>query len=220
MVVHDVETHAAKVAVHVSGHERIASHLAYELIALYVVHTDCGTVVRSGISAEIEGVGTYLHGESLVVDELEVEVCEQIHLREGDDLAVAGELICYVVVPVNGAELEVLLMAIMQKLQQEEKTAAAPVSPAGTLVPVIDPESEPEYSIWENKKLQIESLPSYMFIQPTQAPKPEKPEHGGSKPTDGDSDHVPGTVCDPNFPDFCFWWPVDGEVVCVCGELG
>ena len=118
------------------------------------------------------------------------------------------------------AELEALLMAIMQKLQQEKKTAAAPVSPAGTLVPVIDPESEPEYSIWENKKLQIESLPSYMFIQPTQAPKPEKPEHGGSKPTDGDSDHVPGTVCDPNFPDFCFWWPVDGEVVCVCGELG
>ena len=78
----------------------------------------------------------------------------------------------------DNAELEALLMAIMQKLQQEENTGTASEKPGGTPVPVSFPEEE-ENSIWDNKKLIIEGLPSYMFIQPTQAPKPEKHTPGG-----------------------------------------
>jgi len=74
------------------------------------------------------------------------------------------------------AELEALLTAIMQKLQQEENAGTATQKPAGTMVPVND---EPENEIWENKKLIIEGLPSYMFIQPTQPVKPE-PDGGGN----------------------------------------
>ena len=74
------------------------------------------------------------------------------------------------------AELEARLTAIMQKLQQEENAGTATQKPAGTMVPVND---EPENEIWENKKLIIEGLPSYMFIQPTQPVKPE-PDGGGN----------------------------------------
>ena len=79
------------------------------------------------------------------------------------------------------AELEALLIAIMQKLEQSEETGTASEKPAGTIVPVNDPGEESVNSIWENKKLIIERLPSYMFIQPTKEVKPEKPDSGGIK---------------------------------------
>ena len=116
------------------------------------------------------------------------------------------------------AELEALLTAIMQKLQLEEPDVVSEKY-AGVSVSAGEPEVKAENSIWENKKLIIEALPGYMFIQPTR-PVQSEPETGPQPDNRTEPTPVPGTVCDPNFPDFCFWWPVDGEVVCVCGELG
>lgn len=116
------------------------------------------------------------------------------------------------------AELEALLTAIMQKLQLEEPDVVSEKY-AGVSVSAGEPEVKAENSIWENKKLIIEALPGYMFIQPTR-PVQSESETGPQPDNRTEPTPVPGTVCDPNFPDFCFWWPVDGEVVCVCGELG
>ena len=116
------------------------------------------------------------------------------------------------------AELEALLMAIMQKLQQEEPNDV-PDKSAGVSISAGDPGEEAVNSIWEDKKLIIEALPGYMFIQPPR-PVQSEPETGPQPDNRTEPTPVPGTVCDPNFPDFCFWWPVDGQVVCVCGELG
>ena len=94
--------------------------------------------------------------------------------------------------PSDDAELEALLAAIMQKLQQgDDPEAEKPETPAGTMVPVSDIEEEPENSIWENKKLIIEGLPSYMFIQPTKEMKPDdspEPTPFGMEWEDGNVD--------------------------------
>ena len=91
------------------------------------------------------------------------------------------------------AELEALLTAIMQKLQEEP--AVAPETPAAAAV--SETEAEPagdviSFSIYENKKLMIEKLPEYMFIQPTQPPKPEKPEKKDGSNNGGKQDRSPG----------------------------
>lgn len=84
----------------------------------------------------------------------------------------------------DNEQLTTLLLQILDKLQQEETPAADTVSeakssetpvPTATLAPVI--ETEPEtmsFSVYENKKLTAEALPAYMFIRPTQPPKPER----------------------------------------------
>ena len=125
--------------------------------------------------------------------------------------------------PSDDAELEALLAAIMQKLQQgEDPEAEKPETPAGTMVPVSDIEEEPENSIWENKKLIIEGLPSYMFIQPTREPKQDS--------NGGQTEHYPGEICDydslacdmvDGIPVNCHpyrtWELVDGVWMCPAG---
>ena len=116
------------------------------------------------------------------------------------------------------AELEALLMAIMQKLDQKEETEAAPEKPAGTMVPVSEAGEKEENSIWDNKKLIIEGLPEYMFIQPTEAPKPEKPAPNGGNPGGGNSGggNPPSRSCDGR-PGVCS----DGtREQCVCDIYG
>ena len=97
------------------------------------------------------------------------------------------------------AELEALLKAIMQKLQedQEETAATAEASASETEPePAGDP---PSFTIYENKKLIIEKLPEYMFIQPTEPPKPEKKKpdspKDSSNPTGGDRDSYCTSKC-------------------------
>ena len=99
------------------------------------------------------------------------------------------------------AELEALMIAIMQKLQQEEPGNASEKS-AGVPIPAGDPGEEAENSIWEDKKLIIEALPGYMFIQPTN-PEPE-PE---SKPN-----NTPTPVCP-----YPRTWGCDIHGNCACG---
>ena len=113
------------------------------------------------------------------------------------------------------AELEALLTAVTQKLKQGEETETAPETPAETMVPASDPVDEPENSVWENKKLLIETLPSYMFIQPTVASKPEKSGSGEAEPQ-----HYNGEICGTDewgFP--CHWYlKLDGSYNCECGN--
>ena len=119
--------------------------------------------------------------------------------------------------PSDDAELEALLAAIMQKLQQgEDPEAEKPETPAGTMVSVSDIEKEPENSIWENKKLIIEGLPSYMFIQPT---KEMKPETTSVSTTSGGEDDSHGFVWDDDV-EYCpppYHWECYPDR-CVCAS--
>ena len=96
----------------------------------------------------------------------------------------------------DNAQLITLLQSIMKKLEQGEEPAAetdpaeAPAAAATTPMPMTEKGAElPEFMIYENKKMNVEALPAYMFIQPTQPPKPER-DHGknGDKFTSGGTD--------------------------------
>ncbi len=134
----------------------------------------------------------------------------------------------------SNEQLMVLLQSIMQKLDQTEETdetdeltpapvsapestpqpelnedTLGPESPAGTMMPVSEPKAEPDISIWKNKKLTVEALPGYMFVQPTKEVKP-------------DNNPIPhdGEICGFDqwgFP--CHWYlKLDGSYKCECGN--
>ena len=121
-------------------------------------------------------------------------------------------------------ELLLLLQSIMQKLEQDETPSSEPTPGP---VAVKDPETEPEvrlFRTYDNKKLIVEALPEYMFIQPTEAPKPEKKEKekpkensNGSKKEDSHGACPPKTLC--SYPDYYCTYDItpDGECVCMCG---
>ena len=111
------------------------------------------------------------------------------------------------------AELEALLMAVRQKLQQGQEPETAPETPSETMVPAEDPDDEPENSIWENKKLLIEALPSYMFIQPTKPSKPEKPGPEEAQPEHYENE--PGIDEIDGGP--CHWTLWEGKWYCMKG---
>lgn len=76
----------------------------------------------------------------------------------------------------DNAQLLMLLQNIMQKLEQDDQTPAATAIP-----PLTDPRV---FQVYLNKKLIIESLPSYYFVNPTEVPEdPEKPGKPGNTPS-------------------------------------
>ena len=83
--------------------------------------------------------------------------------------------------PDDRAELEALLAAVMLRLQQDQGDTGTG-TPEETPPPAGKTE-KPANSVWENKKLLIEALPGYMFIQPTREPEsePGRRNSGGSK---------------------------------------
>ena len=73
----------------------------------------------------------------------------------------------------DNAQLTNLLLQILNNLQQEDDTEA---ETQAVPVPAADPEVIEEVihiTIYENKKLTVEALPGYMFIQPTKEPGPK-----------------------------------------------
>ena len=137
----------------------------------------------------------------------------------------------------DNEQLTALLLQIMDKLQQQETPAADPspeagsqetTVPAATTVPVIETESEMAgFSVYENKKLIVEALPSYMFIQPTKPVRPEPEE--GTQP-EGGPEHYPGEICDydslacdnvngvpVNCHPYRTWELIDGVWMCPAG---
>ena len=128
----------------------------------------------------------------------------------------------------NNEQLTTLLLQILDKLQQEETPAADTASeakssetpvPTATLAPVI--ETEPEtmsFSVYENKKLTVEALPAYMFIRPTQPPKPER-DHGRN----GDTSASGGTTSSEDCYIYCAnldWGNNESYAQCVKEHCG
>ena len=105
------------------------------------------------------------------------------------------------------AELEALLTAVMQRLQQDQGSTEDG-TPEETPIPANETAEAEVNSIWEIKKLIIEALPSYMFIQPTREPARERDRSntGGSNnsgdpeipsiiPTKSEIEEYEGTPC-------------------------
>ena len=128
----------------------------------------------------------------------------------------------------DNEQLKALLMQILTKLQQEEEPETEiSETPAPTAAPVraADPEAIEEViqiTIYENKKLIVEALPGYMFIQPTQEPIPDS---NGSQP-----EHYPGEICNydsyacdvvdgkpVNCHPYQTWELIDGVWMCPAG---
>ena len=182
--------------------------------------------VISGVSAQDIDIDS-MSGEELTT--LLMEILNK--LNQADDPAGTPEPVLTATptpLPVNTpqtelsnetTELEALLLSIMQKLQGA--SADDPAAPAvGTPVPVSIASDEDQFSIWDNKKLIIEGLPSYMFIQPTKQQVPDNNDNDtpGSKATptpfgntrdDDYDDHncLPGQqwVCDVYGRCYCTW---------------
>ncbi len=124
-------------------------------------------------------------------------------------------------------QLMTLLRAIMQKLEERQPSAETPEitepDPAGTPLAGNDPEAALKgkaFRIYDNKKLIIEGLPSYMFVRPEEnEEEPEKPVPGKKKKEDpGDPSSCPvGAQCvDDDW--YCRWeLSPDGECRCMCG---
>ena len=122
-------------------------------------------------------------------------------------------------------ELLLLLQSIMQKLEQDEPHSSEPTPGP---VAVKETETEPEgrlFRTYDNKKLIVEALPEYMFIQPTEAPKPEKKapnkeNNGGGSKDDHDDPGAcpPKTPCKPGSDIYCnHYITPEGKCVCMCG---
>ena len=118
----------------------------------------------------------------------------------------------------SNEDLLQLLQTIMQKMETSEESAAETVDseesnePAEAMIPAADPEGTGEamqFTIYENKKLTVEALPGYMFIQPTKESKPEKdntPEHYENEPGIDEIDGGP-----------CHWTLWEGKWYCMKG---
>ena len=136
----------------------------------------------------------------------------------------------------DNEQLTELLMQILNRLQQEEEPAAetdpekeAPEVPAAATEGAADPEAIDEViqiTIYDNKKLIIESLPAYMFIQPTTPPEPEpKPDQGPQPKQEKQPENKPTNVPEHynNEPDIdengvdCHWYFVNGTWLCMYG---
>ena len=88
----------------------------------------------------------------------------------------------------DNAQLLTLLQAIMQKLESNESEDVAESLPNDNEISVIGADRFSNvklFTIYENKKLNIEAIPGYMFYQaPEETPEPEKKEKKDKKDDD------------------------------------
>ena len=121
----------------------------------------------------------------------------------------------------DNEQLTTLLLQILDKLRQEEEPEAeTQVTPAPTAAPVRAAESETieeviQITIYDNKKLIIEALPGYMFIQPTQEPIPEI-SVGDEEPTIY-TEPTFGKPCAPAIGGYIYWGYCGHRTVLSCG---
>ena len=101
-----------------------------------------------------------------------------------------------------------LIMLIQNKLTNADPAAEITPEPEGPMIPEATPTPELKiFSIYENKKLMIEALPGYMFVQP---------ETGN----DDDGDDTGPTVTKtpaPTCPPGCEWYCPPQPSVLACG---
>ena len=123
----------------------------------------------------------------------------------------------------DNEQLTTLLMQILDKLQQEEEPAPETdpeiqetPAPKTAPIPAADPEAIEEViqiTIYKNKKLMVEALPGYMFIQPTREPKPEI---SGNEPTIY-TEPTFGKPCDSYNGRYIYWGYCGPGTVLSCG---
>ena len=82
----------------------------------------------------------------------------------------------------DNAELLALLQAIMQKLETEGSPETVSEEPAEepSVVPTEEP-AQARFEIYENKKITVEALPAYMFIQKPTGGGKDKESSSGQK---------------------------------------
>ena len=88
-------------------------------------------------------------------------------------------------------QLKLLLIQLLldQQGSDEAKQTVDEIAPA---VPTLETNTEmPENKIYELKKLIVEKLPEYMFIQPTTPSKPDKSENNNRNDNTGDKTPEP-----------------------------
>lgn len=110
----------------------------------------------------------------------------------------------------DNAQLTALLQQILTRLQQEGEPTAAPTAPA-------EPQT-PKFSVWLNKKLMIEALPSYMFVpKTTEEPEPPSGPKDPGKPKEDKYDPTIHTNGEPCTSDGAHWYFLGGEWRCMYG---
>ena len=100
----------------------------------------------------------------------------------------------------DNEELSVLLQQILSRLEQTGSAGAEASETDPSAAPAASsaaPE-RPKFSIWKNKKLIVEAMPGYMFVQktteePDTTSGPNKP--GETKKKDNTGDHYTGEPC-------------------------
>ncbi len=124
-------------------------------------------------------------------------------------------------------QLLLLLQAIMQKLEQDEAApealeTAAP-GPVSELPAVNDEQTAPKarlFRIYENKKLIVEALPSYIFVRPEEEDETpvikDKDKKDDHKEHEDDNSCPPPSLCKPGV--YCTYHITpEGKCVCMCG---
>ena len=122
----------------------------------------------------------------------------------------------------DNAQLMQLLQAIMLKLGSPDDPAAQTVGteeisePEGTPVPDEYPEKS-AFSIWKNKKLMIEALPDYMFIQKIQNESENEQEPGKNQKPPNPPEHYENEPDTDEYGSPCHWTLWEGKWYCMKG---
>lgn len=111
----------------------------------------------------------------------------------------------------NNEQLMQLLLQIMDKLESEgsaetpEPVAPMVLTPTPTIIPTA-------FSIYELKKLIIEALPEYMFVQPEDHSEPDSPQKTSTSETK--TPEPAKGKCPPP----CYWYKYDytNDPACYC----
>ena len=104
-------------------------------------------------------------------------------------------------------QLLMLIQMIQDKLTNADSAAGNTPESEGPAIPTVTPTPELKvFSIYENKKLMIEALPGYMFVQPESGEDPDENKGPGVTKT-------PEPAC----PDGCHWFCPPQPSVLACG---
>ena len=122
----------------------------------------------------------------------------------------------------DNAQLLQLLQAIMQKLEASDDSAAetidsdVPSESAAAMIPADDYETV-KFSIWKNKKLMVEALPGYMFVQQKQDTPEEEPDPGKNQNPPNLPEHYENEPGTDEYGSPCHWALYNGKWYCMKG---
>ena len=122
----------------------------------------------------------------------------------------------------DNAELLQLLQVIMQKLEMPDNSAAETIDSedssgsAAAMIPADDHETM-KFSIWKNKKLIVEALPGYMFVQQDQDEPEDEPDPGKKQKPPNPPEHYENEPDTDEYGSPCHWTLYNGKWYCMKG---